>query len=67
MKFYNESSSLIFKDLVLGKVGVASPILASSSKKQTTLLGGFIFCFGSDAICFANVLFRHFVPYKSAR
>ena len=41
MKFYNESSSLIFKDLVLGKVGVASPILASSSK--TTPYG--VVCF----------------------
>ena len=37
MKFYNESSSLIFKDLVLGKVGVAGPIPASSSIKETHL------------------------------
>ena len=45
MIFYNESSSFIFKELVLGKVGVASPILASSSKqKSTPLWGALFFC-----------------------
>ena len=58
MKFYNESSSLIFKDLVLGNDEVGSSNLLVSSKNHS-VRGGF---FTGDAQTLFS-LFRHFVPY----